>query len=323
MRFTQPYRNDTIDRHVTCDVFSLRGMHMPGIMIAAAITTLFACVLFGFLLRNLRLPVNERLLWLAFVIALPLQPLAFYVVRVPLDTWLRSQFGPGSTAYVSFTTLYAPLTEELAKLLPLVVPAIRHDINRRNFVRYALAIGVGFAIGEMWFVADRIAREPTVFDLPFYQFSGYMCERMMTCVFHSAFVSVGLWQLRRRLIVGFSGAAFLHWLTNFPVFLMAWNAGGLGKEAWTAIIYGTLIVEFFAALGLLTYFAFGRISVPMLFYGPRKCPECEAVYDAPLLALNFFHVRYERCPRCCHWHWTKPASTWKQARDGVPDRTGE
>ncbi len=284
--------------------------HLHGIYVTAAISSAIAFLLFGCVLRNLRLPANERLLWLAFIIALPLQPLAFYLVRVPLDHWLHWQLGATSTAYTLTKTIYAPLTEELAKLIPLVVPAITRDINSRNFVRYAIAIGVGFAIGEMWFVAERIASEPSLSQLPFYQFGGYMGERMMTCVFHSAFVSIGLWQLNKqsRFLFGFAGAVFMHWLTNFPIFLMAWNVGGIGKEAWVIIIFSMLVFELFSALALLTYFAFGRIALTQLFYGPRKCPECATVYDAPLMALNFFHVRYERCPQCAHWHWTKPAS---------------
>jgi hypothetical protein len=294
-------------------------INLQGIYINAAISSVIAFLLLGFAIRNLRLPANEQLLWLAFIIALPLQPLAFYLLRVPLDNWLHLQFGSNSAGFAWVKTLYAPLTEELAKLIPLVLPAIARDINGRNFVRYALAIGVGFAIGEMWFVAERIAREPSLSQLPFYQFGGYLGERLMTCVFHSAFVAIGLWQLHRRLIVGFAGAVLLHWLTNFPVFLMAWNIGGIGTEAWLAIIFCALILEFFAALALLTYFAFGRVALPKLFYGPRQCPECAAEYDAPLLALNFFHVRYERCPHCVRWHWTKPAPKCEKATDDVPN----
>ena len=292
-------------------------IHLPGVFITAAMTSVLAFLLFGFVIRNLRMPAKEQLLWLTFFIALPLQPVAFYLVRVPLDLWLQWQFGSNSTAYVLTKTLYAPLTEEIAKLIPLLVPAIMRDVSVRNFVRYAFAIGVGFAIGEMWFVAERIAREPSLGQLPFYQFGGYFGERLMTCMFHSAFVSIGLWQLRNRFWAGFAGAVFLHWLTNLPVFLMACNVGGIGRDAWIAIIFVALLLEFFSALALLTYFAFGRIALPQLFYGPRQCPECAAEYDAPLLALNFLRVRYERCPQCSHWHWTRPAPIGQKAPSDV------
>jgi RsiW-degrading membrane proteinase PrsW (M82 family) len=98
----------------------------------------------------LKMPANERLLWFAVALVLPLQPLAFYFVRLPLDHWLVTQLGSASATYQWLTSLYTPLTEEPAKLLPLLIPAIRHDIRAANFIRYALPIGVGFAIGEIW-----------------------------------------------------------------------------------------------------------------------------------------------------------------------------
>lgn len=260
--------------------------------------------IFGILIHKLRLPANERLLWLAAAIALPLQPLAFYFVRVPLDHCLVSQLGSTSATYQWLTSLYAPLTEELAKLIPLLIPAIRRDIKMTNFVRYALAIGLGFAIGEMWFVADRIARTPSLVNLPFYQFGGFVSERLMTCIFHSAYVSVALWRLRHRFALGVAGAMALHWLGNIPILLMAWNVGDLGKVFWTVAIQYWLLIYFVAALVLLSYFAFGRVAPSRLFYGRRQCPECNQEYDAPLLALNFGKIRYERCPCCRHWHWT-------------------
>ena len=281
---------------------------MPGIYLTAVLTTGVAVVLFGALIHKLRLPAKERLLWLAAALALPLQPLAFYLVRVPLDHWLAAHLVSASQTYNWLTSLYAPLTEEPAKLLPLLIPAIRRDISAANFVRYALAIGLGFAIGEMWFVAERVAQAPALAALPFYQFSGYALERMMTCIFHSAFVAVALWRLRRRFGLGVAGAMVLHWLGNFPLLLMAWNVGGLGKTVWTIVVQVWLLVYFFAALALLSCFAFGRAAPVQLFYGRRKCPECGSDYDAPLFALNLGQTRYERCPHCRRWHWTKNSS---------------
>jgi hypothetical protein len=56
-----------------------------GIFIAAILTTGIALAIFGTLIRKLKLPANPRLLWLAALIVLPLEPAAFYFVRVPLD----------------------------------------------------------------------------------------------------------------------------------------------------------------------------------------------------------------------------------------------
>ena len=278
---------------------------MQGIYLTAVLTSSVAVVIFAVLVRKLRMPANERLLWLAAALALPLQPLAFYLVRMPLDHWLVAQLGSTSTIYGWLSSLYAPLTEEPAKLVVLLIPAIRRDISATNFVRYAFAICFGFAIGEMWFIADRIAQVPKFAALPFYHFDGYIVERLMTCLFHSVFVCVVLWQLRRRFALGFAGAATLHWLGNFPIFLMAWNAGNLGKTFWMVFIQCWLLFYFCAALALLSYFILGRVAPGSMIFGRRRCPECEKDYDASLLALNFGTRRYERCPHCRRWHWIK------------------
>jgi hypothetical protein len=291
------------------DSFAERAtLRLHGIYLTAVITTAIAAAIFWPLIHKLKMPANERLLWLAAALALPLQPLAFYFVRVPLDHWLVTQLGSTSTTYQWLISLYAPLTEEPAKLVPLLIPAIRHDIRAANFVRYALAIGVGFAIGEMWFIADRIAHVPLFAEIPFYQFGGYVGERLMVCLFHGAFVSVALWQLRRRFVLGFAGAVALHWFCNFPLLLMAWDVGGLGKTFWAVAAQGWLVAYVLGSLALFSYFTFNRVAPGRMLFGRRHCPECDREYDAPFFGLNCGLTRYERCPHCRRWHWTKAFS---------------
>jgi hypothetical protein len=134
----------------------------------------------------------------------------------------------------------------------------------------------------------------------------------MTCVFHPAFVSLSLWQWRRRFALGFAAAAAAHWLGNFPISLMVWNEGGLGQKTWGTIVQLWLDLYFVGALSLLAWFAYGRASLGLLLYGSRRCPECAGEYDAPLLAVNFGAVRYERCPHCRHWHWVRGSGKVEQ-----------
>ncbi len=282
---------------------------MLGIYIAALLTTAAALGIFGVVIHKLRLPAKERLLWLAALIALPLQPLVFYLVRVPLDHWLAAHLDHASALYRWLVTFYAPLTEEPAKLVPLLVPAIRRDISPNNFVRYALAIGMGFAIGEMWFIAERVTHDPSLAALPFYQFGGFFQERLMVCAFHSAFVSVALWRFRRRFVLGILGAMALHWFGNFPIALKVWNAWNLGGVFWMNFIQLFLLAYFIGAIVLLGFFVFrcagpNARGVIKFFYGPRHCPECGKDYEAPIFGLNFGRTRYERCPHCKKWHWT-------------------
>lgn len=290
---------------------------MPGIYLTALITSVLAAITFGLLIHRLRLPADERLLALAALVALPLQPLAFYLVRMPFHHWLSGHLAIDSSLFQWITTLYAPLTEEPAKLIPLLIPAIRRDLRPANFARYALAIGLGFAIGEMWFIAYVTAQKPAFAHTPFYLFGGYVVERLMTCVFHSAFVSLSLWQWRRRFALGFAAAAAAHWLGNFPIALMAWKVGHLGQPAWALIVQLWLVFYLVGALTLLSFFLFGRFSPGRFLYGRRRCPECATEYDAPLLAFNFGLTRYERCPHCRHWHWTRSGTTGEESSPSV------
>ena len=238
---------------------------MPGIYLTAVLTTSVAVGIFGALIHYLRLPAKERLLWLAAILALPLQPLAFYYVRAPWNHWLAAHLGLQSGVYIWLNTCSAPLTEETAKLLVLLIPAIRRDIRAENFIRYALAIGVGFAIGEMWFIANGLAHNPAWAAVPFYQFGGYVTERLMVCVFHSAFLAVTLWQLRRRFMLGLAGAMALHWLGNFPIWLKEWNVFGLGEAAWFSMVEGWTMLYFVAAIVLLCYLGLPRAAARKLF----------------------------------------------------------
>jgi DNA-directed RNA polymerase subunit RPC12/RpoP len=266
-----------------------------GIYVAAILTTGIALAVFGTLVRRLKQPANGRLLLLAALIALPLQPAAFYFVRVPLDHWLTAVLGRDSGMLHWLVTFYAPLTEEPAKLVPLLVPAIRRDISRANFARY----------GEMWFIAEVVARNPKFATVPFYLFGCYLSERLMVCLLHGAFVCVALWRWRRNFALGVLGAMTLHWLGNLPIFLVASNAFGLGPTFWAVAVQAWIVAFFIGAVALISYIAFGNVALGRLIYGRRKCPECGAEYDASLFALNLGARRYERCPHCRHWHFTR------------------
>ncbi|MFC5453816.1 hypothetical protein [Prosthecobacter fluviatilis] len=287
---------------------------MPGIYIAAILTNLIAIAVFGVLIHKLPKPANGWLLLAAVLICLPLQPLAFYCVRLPLDHWLAGWLTRKSMAYQWLVTLYAPLTEEPAKLLVLLIPAILRDVRPENFTRYALAIGLGFALGEMWFIAERVSHQPALAKLPFYQFGGYVNERLMTCVFHSAFAAITLSQLRRSLWLGLGGAMVAHWAANFPISLMAWNVGGLGRTTWGGIVGLWLVVLLVGALALLARYTTGRSFPWRLLYGIRHCPECGTDFEPSPMAVNFGDKRYEKCPHCRKWVWTQKSA----ARQGAP-----
>ena len=85
----------------------------------------------------------------------------------------------GISGWVVIVSLfYAPLTEEPAKWLTAAVPAVRGAIMVRP-VPMALAVGAGFGIGEIWFLARALAMSPDLPDAPFWMFNGFMIERLV------------------------------------------------------------------------------------------------------------------------------------------------
>jgi hypothetical protein len=275
-----------------------------GIYIAAAITTVFVIALYGTIIARMSARTDWPVLLLAAVVALPLQPLAYYLVRLPLNGALTATLGAGALL-TALTLLYAPLTEEPAKWLPLLVPPIRRRLRPDNAVAIALAVGLGFGIGEIWFLAVQVAVVPAYAGLPFYAFGGFLIERALVCFLHGAMISFAYHRLatgRSFLVGGLIGMA-LHFMLNLPIFLAAVDLFGIGALAWQVVLTfwapGIALVLGIAVSKLTR----GRFRAVVL--GFSTCPECGAEYPRPLLAFNFGPVRYERCPHCRHFHWVR------------------
>ena len=282
---------------------------MNGIEIAAILTGLLAIAALGTLI--LQLCARSDRVWLLCmgIVGLPLSLMTFYLVRIPVDSILTQWLGRGSTSLTVCKLWYAPLTEEPAKLLPFLLlwPLFRRNLDEANRVLVALSVGLGFAVGEMWLVAKLAGQDPAIAKLAFYEFGGFLNERLITCVAHSGFTVIALWGLQRggiRLVIGIAGAMILHFLANFPIFLMNIDFGGLGKPTWSAMLMVWLICWGVGSAVLLGVMHAGieRI-VHLLMTAKVKCPECGEIYRQPLLGGNFGVWRYEPCGACRKWHW--------------------
>src|SRR6516162_4177252 len=95
-----------------------------GLIIAAAIATGLALLAIGSVALRAAPAADRRAVGVAFLIALPLQPIAFYLVRLPVDAGVRAALGL-SAAWGLVALLYAPLTEEPPTWLALALPPIR------------------------------------------------------------------------------------------------------------------------------------------------------------------------------------------------------
>lgn len=224
-----------------------------GLFIAAAITTALALCGAAILCKR---ATDRRALLLAFLIALPLQPLMFYALRLPVDGLLRSTFGIAAPFVTIVSLFYAPLTEEPAKWLTAAVPAVRRAIME-NPISVALAAGAGFGIGEIWFLAHALIRSPSYPDLPFWMFGGFLIERLEVCFLHGALLVPPFYALasgRSFLLGGVIGMA-MHFLLNFPIYLASINVFGLG-ENWKPLLM--LWVLLFVVLGAILVLVLSR-----------------------------------------------------------------
>src|SRR5215470_11389718 len=208
-----------------------------GLIIAAALATALALATIGAIAWRISPPADRRVLALAFLLALPLQPLAFYAVRLPLDAVIRPALGLGTT-WAVIALFYAPLTEEPAKWLVLAVPAVRRAIAPANAVPLALAIGLGFGIGEIAFLAHAIVASPGYPDLPFWMFYGFVIERLEVCLLHGAFVAFPIIRLAqgKSFWPGALAGVAMHFATNFPIYPARTDVFGLGAAAWALVV---------------------------------------------------------------------------------------
>ena len=119
----------------------------------------------------------------------------------------------------------------------------------RNAIALVLAIGLGFGIGEIWFLAVTLFVSPGYPDLPFWQFGPFLTERLEVCFLHSVFVLMPIVCLTLRYPVRLGGLAgmLLHFLANFPIYLAQIDLFAIGRPAWQQAL--TLWIVAFVVAG--------------------------------------------------------------------------
>ena len=272
---------------------------MHGIWGAAVASTLIMAGGFGFVLWRFAPRAHVGPLLLALALQLPMCAAAFYLVRQPIIDVLQPLVGH-SPIYRWGQFLYAPLIEEPAKLWPALLPFFARRIDRATLAWYGLALGTGFAIGEAWFIGDMIARSGRFAELPWWQFGGYISERILVAPFHAAMVATTLRGWRRwrgGILAGLIVAMLMHLLGNlpigvFPLIFPAAQVGGMLQLFILAVAIGGAL--------LLRYYATGEVSASIPGTS-TTCPKCSATHERSLLVLNLLFKRVERCPACRRW----------------------
>lgn len=300
-------------------------MLIPDIYIAAIITSALSLTVIGVILF-LRSPKEQRptLSWL-FLVMLPMNALAFHWVRMPLNGWLSSALGKQAVEYQFIQTLYAPLTEEPAKLWPLLIPFFYHRMKSIPVHRVALAIGLGFGVGEAWTIASLLSKSPEISQYPWYFFVGYTNERTMVCIMHSAFTASALSLIFKHKLVayGLLACMLLHFLGNLPIFLAGKNVFRLGAPTWQIMVQLWVVFYFLLMGAFLAYLTYENRWFKKLFRGTVRCPECQQLYEHRLFGINLLHKRYEKCLHCKNWHFVSVFDEENKYREDVLSKANE
>ncbi|HSV85007.1 MAG TPA: hypothetical protein VLH85_00430 [Levilinea sp.] len=230
---------------------------MHGIWIMAAITLALSIVIWGGLIY-----VIGRKDWRCLLLALAGLPLSAIVnlwVKTPLIMAVSRAGGVDtglSNAPVWFVIFFAfvpPVTEELIKVVPLLIPRARRLLDRGlGAFAAGMALGVGFGLGEALYLAYNVSTSFVYAGMPWYVFTGYLFERFTVTFMHgviTALFVMGLSHRGWRAATGFLAAVFLHLLLNLPIILQI--RGLISPTAMSIAFQLTLMA--LAALFVLLY----------------------------------------------------------------------
>lgn len=293
---------------------------MHPIYVMAFVTSFVAIALFGAFTWQLSKGQNRILLLVLGLSGLVMSPAAFYLVRLPAKTAFESRLlqsgwdlEKGSPTLDAIRLTYAPVTEEIAKLLPwavLLLLGVSLRPTEKRIAPLSMTIGLSFAVGEIWLVAKLLADSPNTPMVAWYAYGGFFGERLMTCFSHALFALPTVWLSRlglRFVPFGLLAGMTLHYLGNGPIVLMNREAFGIDKSTWMVIVQ--LWLTLFTVISVVAILSahLGSEIVKRLWKARMICPECGAEYRQPILmGLNAGLWRYEPCGACKKWHWVSP-----------------
>jgi hypothetical protein len=229
---------------------------MHGIWIMAAVTLALSVVVWGGLIFIVSRR-DTRYLLLA-LLGLPLSAIVNLLVKAPLITAVTRAGGittglsEAPVWFVIFFAFVPPVTEELIKVVPLLIPPARQLLDRGlGAFSAGMALGIGFGLGEAIYLAYNISNSFLYTGMPWYVFTGYLFERFTVTFMHGVITAVFVIGLARggwRIWAGFLGAVLLHLLLNAPIIL---NIRGLISPTGMGIAYQVTLIAMAGIFALL------------------------------------------------------------------------
>lgn len=216
-----------------------------------AVVTTFVSVAVWYAAFRVMAERHRRLAWL-MVLTLPLSFAVNAWVKKPLLLAVARAAGVGPRPgapfwFLAFVLFLSPVTEEAIKVLPLLAGRVRAAVGERGTAFWAgLALGAGFGIGEIWFVARGVARSPELAGYPFWAYTGFLTERVIVVYAHAVMTAVLVTAAAAgRAGRGYLAAVGLHALLNLGALLG--GAGLLDRNLaffWIVLPIGVLTVLF-------------------------------------------------------------------------------
>ena len=224
------------------------------IYISASITAAIILFIVYLFCRWGRLGFQKGLAFILF--ALPLSAVVNLMVKKPILLYILHSLNLNlkplhwPVQVMIFTLLLVGFSEEGVKMLPVIIPKVRREISRSKFNKLALSwlIGVGFGIGEAYYIAYNISLNPELSGYPYYYFTGFMGERVMASLVHGVFTAAALygWPTPIYLIKTYVVASILHALTD--IFPLLYQAGYLDIFLTESIIALITMISLFSYL---------------------------------------------------------------------------
>ncbi len=236
------------------------------IYVTATMVTLIVLFIVYLVARWGNLEINK--VSIAIIAGLPLSAIVNLLIKKPVILYmlkvsgLENHINTLPIHILILTLLVVGFSEEAIKMAPALLPPISKMLFRSKYYKIAFSwfIGVGFGLGEAYYIAYAISLSPAYSGYPYYYFAGYMNERTIVCLIHGILTVLALygWPSSKRIIGTYTLASIVHSVIDVP-----------------AALYQTRVIDI--AMAEISTGVIGFISIIVFLYILNKARDAEFV----------------------------------------------
>ena len=197
------------------------------IYVTATMVTLIVLFIVYLVARWGNLEINK--VSIAIIAGLPLSAIVNLLIKKPVILYMlkvsafENHINILPIHILILTLLVVGFSEEAIKMAPVLLPPISEMLFRSKYYKIAFSwfIGVGFGLGEAYYIAYAISLNPVYSGYPYYFFTGYMNERTIVSLIHGILTVLALygWPSSRRIIGTYTLASIVHSVIDIPAAL--------------------------------------------------------------------------------------------------------